>query len=75
MKKKSKYVALDCEMVGVGLDGKRSMLARCSIVDFDGEVLLDCFGRYHVAFALLQSSVRIIHGHVVLIAQLLPKRR
>lgn len=68
MKKKSKYVALDCEMVGVGLDGKRSMLARCSIVDFDGEVLLDCFGRYPVAFALLRSSVRIIHGHVVLIA-------
>ena len=29
---KWKYVALDCEMVGIGLTGKQSALARCSIV-------------------------------------------
>lgn len=38
---KGKYVALDCEMVGVGSDGKHSALARVSIVDWDGKVLLD----------------------------------
>lgn len=27
-----KYVALDCEMVGIGLSGKQSALARCSMV-------------------------------------------
>ncbi|KAJ3141934.1 hypothetical protein HK101_003357 [Irineochytrium annulatum] len=34
-------VAMDCEMVGVGRKGRRSILARVSIVDSDGDVLLD----------------------------------
>jgi hypothetical protein len=42
---KSKYVALDCEMVGLGEGGKQSALARCSIVNFDGEKLYDEFVR------------------------------
>ena len=29
---RSNIVALDCEMVGIGLSGKQSALARCSIV-------------------------------------------
>lgn len=37
-------VALDCEMVGVG-DGKQSALARVSIVNHSGDVLLDRFVR------------------------------
>ncbi|OQR90362.1 RNA exonuclease 4 [Thraustotheca clavata] len=37
----STIVAMDCEMVGVGSDGARSVLARCSIVDFDGNVVYD----------------------------------
>ncbi|KAJ0396776.1 hypothetical protein ATCC90586_008016 [Pythium insidiosum] len=37
----SKIIAMDCEMVGVGLSGRQSVLARCSIVDFDGNVLYD----------------------------------
>ena len=31
-KVKSNYIALDCEMVGTGLSGKHSALARCSMV-------------------------------------------
>ena len=42
---KKKYVALDCEMVGIGPDGKKSALARVSIVDCEGTVLLDTFVR------------------------------
>ena len=42
---KSKYIGLDCEMVGVGEDGKRSALARCSMVDFDGNTIYDKFVR------------------------------
>lgn len=34
-------VAIDCEMVGVGAGGTRSVLARVSVVDFEGAVLLD----------------------------------
>ncbi|GBP10134.1 RNA exonuclease 4 [Eumeta japonica] len=36
-----KYVAMDCEMVGVGVKGEDDMLARVSIVNKRGEVLLD----------------------------------
>ena len=38
---KQNYVGLDCEMVGVGTDGKQSALARVSITDYDGNVILD----------------------------------
>lgn len=34
-------VALDCEMVGTGPGGRISELARCSIVDYHGNVLYD----------------------------------
>lgn len=44
-KTKSNYVALDCEMVGIGINGKQSALARCCVVDFDGRVLYDKFVR------------------------------
>lgn len=40
---KSKYVALDCEMVGIGTDGKQSALARVSLTNWDGDVVLDTF--------------------------------
>jgi RNA exonuclease 4 len=40
---KKSYVALDCEMVGIGIEGKQSALARVSITDWNGEVLLDTF--------------------------------
>ena len=40
---KKNYIALDCEMVGVGSSGKQSALARVSITAYDGSVLLDVF--------------------------------
>ncbi|KAJ7715943.1 ribonuclease H-like domain-containing protein [Mycena maculata] len=40
-----KYLALDCEMVGVGPEGIESALARVSIVNFHGAVQLDAFVR------------------------------
>jgi RNA exonuclease 4 len=39
----SKFIAIDCEMVGVGSNGRRSALARVSIVDWHGAVLLDTY--------------------------------
>lgn len=38
-----KYVAMDCEMVGVGPEGVESALARVSLVNYHGAVLLDTF--------------------------------
>ena len=38
---KSRYVAIDCEMVGVGPYGYRSALARVSIVNWEGDVIID----------------------------------
>ncbi|KAJ7065247.1 ribonuclease H-like domain-containing protein [Mycena amicta] len=40
-----KYLAIDCEMVGVGPEGAESSLARVSIVNYFGAVLLDEFVR------------------------------
>ncbi|KAI9462609.1 ribonuclease H-like domain-containing protein [Russula earlei] len=39
------YIALDCEMVGVGPTGEESTLARVSVVNYFGTVLLDEFVR------------------------------
>ncbi|CAG8496059.1 13287_t:CDS:2 [Ambispora leptoticha] len=36
-------LAIDCEMVGVGKNGKKSALARVSVVDFEGNVVIDTF--------------------------------
>ncbi|KAM0274271.1 hypothetical protein ACHAQH_008005 [Verticillium albo-atrum] len=38
-----KYVAIDCEMVGVGEGGYESVLARVSLVDFHGRQIYDSF--------------------------------
>eukprot|EP00565_Helicotheca_tamesis_P009250 CAMPEP_0185731438 /NCGR_PEP_ID=MMETSP1171-20130828/12934_1 /TAXON_ID=374046 /ORGANISM="Helicotheca tamensis, Strain CCMP826" /LENGTH=356 /DNA_ID=CAMNT_0028400707 /DNA_START=106 /DNA_END=1176 /DNA_ORIENTATION=- len=40
---KARFVALDCEMVGVGPHGEQSALARVSIVNWDGDVIFDTF--------------------------------
>ena len=40
---KAQYVALDCEMVGIGTDGKKSALARVSLVDWSLNVVVDSF--------------------------------
>ncbi|XP_037310000.2 interferon-stimulated 20 kDa exonuclease-like 2 isoform X2 [Pungitius pungitius] len=39
----TKYLALDCEMVGTGPKGSISKLARCSLVSYDGDVVYDKF--------------------------------
>lgn len=38
---KSSAIALDCEMVGIGPNGKDHMLARVSIVSERGEIIMD----------------------------------
>jgi hypothetical protein len=41
LERPGKYLAIDCEMVGVGIDGSESSLARVSLVDYHGVVQLD----------------------------------
>ena len=38
-----KYVAIDCEMIGVGPEGRESVLARVSLVNYHGAVIYDQF--------------------------------
>lgn len=40
-----KYVAMDCEFVGVGPEGKEHALARISITNYYGHIILDEFVR------------------------------
>ncbi|KAJ7087368.1 ribonuclease H-like domain-containing protein [Mycena belliarum] len=40
-----KFLALDCEMVGVGPEGAESSLARVSLVNYHGAIQLDAFVR------------------------------
>jgi RNA exonuclease 4 len=42
-KRPGKYISLDCEFVGIGPEGTESALARVSIVNFHGAVVLDTF--------------------------------
>lgn len=44
-KEPGKYLAMDCEFVGVGPEGTESALARVSIVNFYGHTVLDKFVR------------------------------
>jgi len=43
--KLGKYLAIDCEMVGVGNGGHESALARVSVVDFHGKQVYDSYVR------------------------------
>lgn len=38
-----KYIALDCEMVGTGLDGATSILARVSVINWHCNTILDTY--------------------------------
>ncbi|PBK87205.1 hypothetical protein ARMGADRAFT_939084 [Armillaria gallica] len=40
-----KYLSIDCEMVGIGIDGSESSLARVTVVNFHGAVQMDEFVR------------------------------
>lgn len=43
----TRVVAMDCEMVGVGPDGRQNALARVSVVNYLGDVLYDKFVKVH----------------------------
>ncbi|XP_044294925.1 apoptosis-enhancing nuclease isoform X2 [Varanus komodoensis] len=44
-KRSKKCVAIDCEMVGTGPAGKTSELARCTVVNYNGDVIYDKYIR------------------------------
>jgi len=43
MQKKDMYFAIDCEMVGVGIGGIDSALARVSVINWNNEIVLDTY--------------------------------
>mmetsp|Transcript_28103 Transcript_28103/g.57778 ORF Transcript_28103/g.57778 Transcript_28103/m.57778 type:complete len:413 (+) Transcript_28103:367-1605(+) len=54
---KQKYIAIDCEMVGIGPTSTKSALARASAVDYDGNILLDTFVRVPERVTDFRTSV------------------
>lgn len=52
-----KYVAVDCEMVGIGPDGRDSALARISLVNWHGQVLYDTFVQPNMAITDYRTGV------------------
>jgi len=64
-KRIGKYVAIDCEMVGVGPNGIESALARVSIVNYHGAVLLDEYVRPQERVTDFRTAVSgILPGHI-----------
>ncbi|CAM4636936.1 unnamed protein product [Caretta caretta] len=45
LQRPGKCVAIDCEMVGTGPGGKLSELARCTVVNYNGDVIYDKYIR------------------------------
>lgn len=68
---KAKYIALDCEMVGIGTTGKMSALARCALVDYDGNKIYDKYVRpksFVTDFRTKYSGIRVQdlrQGHAI----------
>lgn len=67
----TRFVAMDCEMVGVGEQGQDSILARVSIVNQFGHVLLDSYVKptdqvtdYRTAVSGIRES-DIVNGDVI----------
>lgn len=61
--KNNRYLAMDCEMVGVGHNGQDDMLARVSIVNKNGEVLLDKHVKPRQPVTDYRTSVSGIRPH------------
>eukprot|EP00934_Nitzschia_sp_Nitz4_P009290 Nitzschia sp. Nitz4//scaffold61_size107673//34129//35038//NITZ4_004230-RA/size107673-augustus-gene-0.215-mRNA-1//-1//CDS//3329555695//9280//frame0 len=58
-------VALNCQMVGVGPGGKRSVLARATLVDYSGRCLFDAFVRVEERVTDFRTSTTgIVPGFV-----------
>ncbi|XP_023173054.1 RNA exonuclease 4 [Drosophila hydei] len=60
---RNRYLAMDCEMVGVGFNGQDDMLARVSIVNKVGEVLLDKHVKPRELVTDYRTSVSGIRPH------------
>jgi len=59
--KLTKHIAMDCEMVGIGYQGKDHMLARISIVNQQGDIIMDKYvkpSEYVVDYRTHISGIR-----------------
>lgn len=59
----TKYIAMDCEMVGVGYQGKTNMVARVSVVNQLGDVLMDCYVKPREPVVDYRTAVSGIRPH------------
>lgn len=64
LEEQGRYVALDCEMVGVGEGGIKSALARVSIVDYNNAIIFDTYVKVNEAvtdYRTFVSGIREEH--------------
>jgi RNA exonuclease 4 len=59
----TRLLALDCEMVGVGIDGSKSALARVVLVNAAGNAVLDQYVRPTVPVTDFRTAVSGIRPH------------
>lgn len=57
MTKNDLYFALDCEMVGIGLDGSDSAVARVTLLNWEKEIILDTFVKVPVTVTDYRTHV------------------
>ena len=62
---KAQYLGLDCEMVGIGRSGAKSVLARCCMVDYDGRIVYDKFVRPNDRVTDFRTHVSGIKPHLI----------
>jgi RNA exonuclease 4 len=56
---------MDCEMVGIGENGSLSALARVSIINWDGDILLDTYVKVSQPVTDLRSNISgIMKNHI-----------
>ncbi|EDW40531.1 GL25291 [Drosophila persimilis] len=63
MAQRNRYLSMDCEMVGVGHNGQEDMLARVSIVNSVGHVLMDKYVKPRQTVTDYRTSVSGIRPH------------
>lgn len=57
--KLTKHIAMDCEMVGIGYQGKDHMLARISIVNQQGDIIMDKYVKPTESVSILHNTTNI----------------
>ena len=63
LEQEAKYIAMDCEFVGIGPYGHKSALARVSLVDYNNAIILDTYVQVDEPITDYRTFVSGIESH------------